>query len=110
MTLASSFVFELVKDYFISIFQPDLRGLYSVLYNQSIFNNFIYIKKLDSSFEMEFDDGHGTSNVVNSEFTINSFLASFKHLVVKRHEFLRSVCILLSVLRQHSDRVFIIII
>jgi hypothetical protein len=53
---------------------------------------------------MDLDTEDNSNNSINSEFTINCLLASYRQLIRNRHEFLRSFLIALKILIQFSDR------
>jgi hypothetical protein len=41
---------------------------------------------------------------IESEFVINCVLSGFKHLIIKRHEFFRNFCILLTLIKRYNDK------
>jgi hypothetical protein len=52
-------------------------------------------------------DNHDESNnyQINSEFTINILLASFKQLILNRFELIRSLLVALKIIIRFSDKV-----
>jgi hypothetical protein len=56
-----------------------------------------------SNLDMDCFDAQ-TTKVVESEFIVNCTIASFKHLIVKRHECVRNLCILLVLVRRYNEK------
>ena len=54
---------------------------------------------------MDLDDEYTSNFQIESEFTINNLLASFRQLVRNRHAFLRSFLISIKIILRFSDKV-----
>ena len=58
---------------------------------------------------MDLDNNEAANNFqINSDFTINNLLVSFKQLVLNRHEFLRGLLIALRIIIRFSDKVSLV--